>query len=210
MADSLPDHCSCAVATTAVCAVHGLLGRRVIDPPIPLSIAAKAEAVTTGALQAKIDSQARAIATLEAIVSAFCKAVGDPIPQDGICTAARLRAENEALKHIQQWRAVGIDKGEGGEHRDHAGWRDSLGQAEEDAAEARAEMPTFDEVFIEVRWLSKPERSVGIDEQHVSGVSAATMIKSRSWDPKDAGRRAVGKHGDALARLSDEQEARDA
>lgn len=35
--------------------------------------------------------------TLEAIVSAFCRAVGEPIPQDAICAADRLRAEREHL-----------------------------------------------------------------------------------------------------------------
>jgi hypothetical protein len=37
------------------------------------------------------------IGTLDAIVSGFCKAIGEPIPQDAICAAGRLRAENEAL-----------------------------------------------------------------------------------------------------------------
>lgn len=42
-----------------------------------------------------------AIDTLEAIVSAFCTAIGEPIPQDAICTAARLRAENGAADNFK-------------------------------------------------------------------------------------------------------------
>lgn len=40
------------------------------------------------------------IDTLEAIVSAFCAAVGEPIPQDAICAARRHREALERLRDV--------------------------------------------------------------------------------------------------------------
>lgn len=88
-------------------------------------------------------------------------------PRDGYeAVIARLEAESEALKHVQQWRAVGIDKGEGGIDVEIQPWRADLDRVKEDRDYlGREDDPPFDEILIETRWLSKPERSVETDEQ---------------------------------------------
>jgi hypothetical protein len=104
--------------------------------------------------------------------------------------AARLRAENEALKHVQQWRAVGVDSTEEGVDADFMPWRAVLAHAQSEASAMRQENdPPYDEVVIQTRWLSEPKRYVNPDEQH------------GAWDAGAAGRRAVEKHSDALGRL---------
>lgn len=75
-----------------------------------------------------------------------------------------LRNENEALKHLQQWKAIGCDSGS---ESDHGHWRYRQDEAEGDARLMRANAdPAYDEVKIVTRWLSRPE--------HVGSRAAST------------------------------------
>lgn len=71
----------------------------------------------------------------------------------------RLRVENEKLKSVQQWQAVGSDNGC---PSDYGHWRYSLEEAQADVRlmGAGAVDPEYDEVYIRTRWLSLPERLV--------------------------------------------------